>query len=168
MSISLRPALGCALAFLCLVGPSAYAQAPTLADLANYSGADRTQRLIAGAKREGVVNVYSSVTVDDQKVLVAAFNKLYGVKLQFWRSSSESILNRALVEYRGNRFDVDAIETSATEMESLHRERLLTEIKSPLLADIVPTAIRPHREWIGDRLAERPRVQEVADHVVAR
>src|SRR4030081_239665 len=129
MSISVRFALAGAVAALWLTLPPALAQSPTLAELATYTGADRTQRLIAGAKREGMVNVYSSVTVDDQKVLVAAFNKLYGVKLQFWRSSSESILNRALVEYRGSRFDVDAIETSTAEMESLYRERLLIEIK---------------------------------------
>ena len=152
MRFSLCSAIGCAIALSCILALPALAQSPSLADLANYSGPDRTQRLIAGAKREGMVNVYSSVTVDDQKVLVAAFNKLYGVKLQFWRASSESILTRALVEYRGGRYDVDAIETSAVEMESLHRERLLTEIKSPYLADIVPAAIRPHREWVGDRL----------------
>ena len=68
---------------------------PTIAELATYAGADRTERLIAGAKKEGVVSVYSSVTVDDQKALVNAFEKKYGVKLQFWRASSESILQRA-------------------------------------------------------------------------
>jgi iron(III) transport system substrate-binding protein len=125
---------------------------PTLAELAMYTGADRTARLVAGAKKEGVVTVYSSVTVDDQKALTAAFEKTYGVKLQFWRSSSESILQRAMVEYRGGRYEVDAIETSAAEMESLHREKLLVEVKSPHLADIVPAALRPHREWVGDRL----------------
>src|SRR5215471_19749564 len=132
----------------------AFAQnvSPTLAELANYTGADRTARLIAGAKKEGVVTVYSSVTVDDQKALVTAFDRKYGVKLQFWRASSESILQRALVEYRGGRYEVDAIETSAAEMESLHRERLLVEVKSPHIADIVPAALRPHREWVGDRL----------------
>src|SRR5205807_8123951 len=62
------------------------------------------------------------------------------------------ILQRAMVEARGGRYDVDAIETSAAEMESLHRERLLQEVKSPHIADIVPAALRPHREWIGDRL----------------
>src|SRR5215468_1154114 len=125
---------------------------PTLAELASYTGPDRTQRLIAGAKKEGVVTVYSSVTVDDQKALVSAFEKKYGVKLQFWRASSENILQRAMVEYRGGRYDVDAIETSTAEMESLHREKLLIEVKSPHLADIVPAALRPHREWVGDRL----------------
>src|SRR5215468_10076790 len=139
---------------LVLATASAVAQnvSPTIAELATYTGADRTERLIAGAKKEGVVSVYSSVTVDDQKALVGAFEKKYGVKLQFWRSSSESILQRAMVEYRGGRYEVDAIETSAVEMESLHREKLLVEVKSPHIADIVPAALRPHRAWVGDRL----------------
>src|SRR5258705_513578 len=57
-----------------------------------------------------------------------------------------------MVEYRGGRYEVDAIETSAAEMESLHREKLLIEVKSSHIADIVPAALRPHREWVGDRL----------------
>src|SRR3979490_182153 len=115
------------IALTCLLAAPAPAQqrAPTLAELATYDGPDRTKRLVDGAKKEGAVTIYSSVTVDDMKVLSAAFEKKYGVKLQAWRASSESILQRALVEHRGGRFDVDAIETSAAEMESLHRERLL-------------------------------------------
>src|SRR5689334_10526989 len=152
MSIRFRRMVYVGLA--CLAVSPAFAQnvSPTIAELATYAGADRTERLIAGAKKEGVVNVYSSVTVDDQKALVNAFEKKYGVKLQFWRSSSESILQRAMVEYRGGRYEVDAVETSAVEMESLHREKLLIEVKSPHLVDIVPAALRPHREWVGDRL----------------
>jgi iron(III) transport system substrate-binding protein len=143
-----------AIALTCLFAPSALSQTrpPTLAELAAYSGPDRTQRLIDGAKKEGVINIYSSITVDDMKVISAGFEKKYGVKLQAWRASSESILQRSLVEARGGRFEVDAIETSAAEMESLHREQMLQEVKSPLLAEIVPAAVRPHREWVGDRL----------------
>jgi len=117
-----------------------------------YSGPDRTERLIAGAKREGTVTLYTSLTLDDMKVFGGAFEKKYGIKLQLWRSSSEDILQRAVVEARGGRFDVDAIETSAAEMESLHREKLLAEVKSPHIADLSPAALLPHREWIGDRL----------------
>jgi iron(III) transport system substrate-binding protein len=152
MSSASRWALSITL--ICLFASPALAQQrpPTLAELAMYDGPDRTRRLVEGAKKEGVVTIYSSVTVDDMKVLSAAFEKKYGVKLQAWRASSESILQRALIEHRGGRYDVDAIETSAAEMESLHRERLLQEVKSPHIADIVPAALRPHREWIGDRL----------------
>ena len=130
----------------------ARAQNMSLADLAFYAGPDRTERLIAGAKREGSLTLYTSLTVDDMKVLGGAFEKKYGVKLNLWRSSSEDILQRAVVEARGGRFDVDAIETSAAEMESLHREQLLQEVKSPHLADLSPAALLPHREWVGDRL----------------
>jgi iron(III) transport system substrate-binding protein len=128
------------------------AQGATLADLAAYSGPDRTERLIAGAKREGGVTVYSSFTIEELKILGAAFEKKYGIKLTTWRSSSEDILQRAVVEARGNRYDVDAIETSAAEMESLHREQLLQKVSTPLLADLNPAALRPHGEWVGDRL----------------
>src|ERR1700722_1197237 len=81
-------------ALVCLLAAPARApaQTATLADLAMYSGPDRTARLIAGAKKEGVVNVYSSFTVDDLKLLGAAFEKKYGIKLNMWRSSSEDIL----------------------------------------------------------------------------
>ena len=152
MSIRFRRMVYVGLACVAVSPALAQNVSPTIAELATYAGADRTERLIAGAKKEGVVNVYSSVTVDDQKALVNAFEKKYGVKLQFWRSSSESILQRSMVEYRGGRYEVDAIETSAAEMESLHREKLLIEVKSPHIADIVPAALRPHREWVGDRL----------------
>jgi iron(III) transport system substrate-binding protein len=136
---------------LALCAPAA-AQATTLAELAMYSGADRTERLVAGARKEGVLTVYSSMTVGDMKVVAAGFEKRYGVKVQPWRASSESILRRAMIEHRAGRYDVDAIETSAAEMESLHREGMLQEVRSPHLADITPGALRPHREWVGDRL----------------
>jgi iron(III) transport system substrate-binding protein len=140
-------------ALACSLAPGAVlAQTGSLAELAMYSGPDRSERLIAGAKREGAVTIYTSMTVDDMKVLGGAFEKKYGIKLQVWRSSSEDILQRAVVEARGGRFDVDAIETSAAEMESLHREKLLQEVKSPHIADLNPAALLPHREWIGDRL----------------
>jgi iron(III) transport system substrate-binding protein len=158
--VSIRTALGdigraaaVFAALSCCCSPSSVrAQGTSLAELAMYAGPDRTARLIAGAKREGTVSVYSSLTVDDMKVFGSAFEKKYGIKLQVWRSSSEDILQRAVVEARGGRFEVDAIETSAAEMESLHREQLLQEVKSPHIADLSPAALLPHREWIGDRL----------------
>jgi iron(III) transport system substrate-binding protein len=149
---TLRAAAAWLIALACLAPGAALAQAGSLAELAMYSGPDRTARLLAGAKREGTVTVYTSLTIDDMKVFGGAFEKKYGIKLQVWRSSSEDILQRAVVEARGGRFDVDAIETSAAEMESLHREQLLQEVKSPYIADLSPAALLPHREWIGDRL----------------
>src|SRR5262249_27917539 len=127
-----------------LSGAPAWGQA----DIATYQGADRTQKLIEGAKKEGTLTIYSSATVDDMAVLTAAFEKKYGIKINVWRASSENIIQRAATEARGNRFDVDVFETDGVAMEAIHREKLLQEVKTPLLIDLMPQALLPHKEWI--------------------
>ena len=69
-------------------GAFANATNATLAEIAAYSGPDRVAKLIAGAKKEGVVNVYTSETVEDVGALSQAFEAKYGVKLKLWRGSS--------------------------------------------------------------------------------
>jgi iron(III) transport system substrate-binding protein len=140
------------LAVILLVGgmPS---RAQTLADLANYSGPDRTQRLIAGAKKEGSVTLYSSATLADQSAILRAFGAKYGIKVQQWRGSSEDIRNRALTEYAGGRFDVDVAETAGPDMEAMVREQLLQAVVTPAAAELIPQARMPHRGWIATRLS---------------
>src|SRR5262249_21832649 len=70
------------------------AQTARLTEIASYQGADRTQRLIAGAKREGTVTFYSNAPTEDNTALVAAFEKKYGIKINLYRASSEDIRQR--------------------------------------------------------------------------
>jgi len=121
------------------------------AEMASYVGADRTEKLLAGARKEGSLTVYSSANVEDMAVLTAAFEKKYGVKVRVWRASSEQVVQRGVTEARGGRFDADIFETGGAAMESLHREKLLREVKSPVLADLNPAALTPHGEWTGTR-----------------
>lgn len=142
-----------ALAWLAaLPAGGAWAQTPAIADVAAYSGPDRTQRLIAGARKEGALTLYSSGTVEDITAITDAFEKSYGVKARLWRGSSEDILRRALTEARGIRYEVDIAETAGPEMEALRRERLLQEIASPVFADLIPQAAAPERAWVMSRL----------------
>lgn len=136
------------------VAAPAFAQsgAGVLAELASYSGPDRIQKLIEGAKKEGTVTVYTSAPVDDMKILSEGFEKKYGVKVRLWRGSSENVLQRGVVETRGGRHEADIFETNGPEMEALHREKLLQAVKSPLQSELMPQAIFPHGEWIGTRL----------------
>jgi len=124
----------------------------TTAEVANYTGADRMQKIIAGAKKEGSVSVYTSLQTADIGKLGDAFEKKYGVKVIPWRSGSEAIVNRTIQEARANRFTVDVLETNGPELESLHRENLLQATKSPYLADLIAPAVFPHGEWVGTRL----------------
>ena len=141
--------VGC---FAILVSVSAV-RAQTVADIAGYAGADRTQRLIAGAKKEGFVTLYSSAVIADTDAIIDAFQNKYGVQARLWRGSSDDILRRAVTEARGGRYDADLAETAGDSMEGLQRERLLAEVSSPVFAELMPQAVVPHRGWIADRLS---------------
>lgn len=143
----------CALCLSALALP-AIAQAPgsALAELASYAGPDREQRLLEGARREGTLNLYTSLTVDDMTVLNAAFEKRTGVRVRMWRAASEKVVQRALAEARAGRFEVDLIECNAPALEILHREGLLQAVRSPRHADLIPAAVPGHREWVGARM----------------
>jgi iron(III) transport system substrate-binding protein len=124
----------------------------TAADVAAYAGADRAQKILEGAKKEGELAIYTSAQQDDMGALVSAFEKKYGIKVTIWRASSEKVLQRAVQEARGNRHTMDVAETNGPEMEALSREKILTAVKSPYLADLIAPAVRPHGEWVGTRL----------------
>ncbi|HSS27486.1 MAG TPA: extracellular solute-binding protein [Usitatibacter sp.] len=124
----------------------------TAEDVATYAGADRAQKILEGARKEGALEIYTSAQSDDMGALVSAFEKKYGIKVTVWRSSSEKVLQRAVTEARAGRFTLDVAETNGPELESMHREKILTPVKSPYLADLLPEAIRPHGDWVGTRL----------------
>jgi iron(III) transport system substrate-binding protein len=145
---ALLPAAICAFA---AAGPLR-AQQADVASLAQYEGPDREQRLAKAAKAERELMLYSSLVVEDLTALATAFEKKYGVKMRYWRAGSEKVVQRIVTEARAGRFDFDVVETNGPELESLYREKVLQKAASPHFKDLLPDAIRPHREWIGDRL----------------
>jgi iron(III) transport system substrate-binding protein len=147
-----RVAGGALVAALAALPVLAQQPAPTGIGLATYTGADRMQRLIEGAKKEGSVTIYTSAPTDDMKAMGEAFEKKYGVKVNVWRASSEKVLQRGVTEARGNRHDADVFETNGPEMEALVREKILTKVVSPGQNDLIPEAKFPHGSWVGSRL----------------
>ena len=77
------------------------------------------------------------------------FEKKYGIKVNLYRASSEEIRQRVVNEARARRFDVDFILNNAPAMEALTSEKLLVEVKSPHVADLMPQAIAADRSWVG-------------------
>src|SRR5947207_15861423 len=134
-------ALTAALSVLAL-GPN-IAWGQSIAELSAYAGSDRTQRLIDGARREGNLMIYSSMTVPDMGAIIAAFAAKYGVKAQHWRGSSEDIRNRVTREYAGNRFDADVAETAGPDMEAMVRELLLQKVTTPVSSELIAQASLP-------------------------
>jgi iron(III) transport system substrate-binding protein len=129
--------------------PPAPAQSGRPSDIAAYSGADREQRLIEGAKREAVLTLYSNAPTEDNAALLGAFAKKYGIKVNLWRASSEEIRQRALAEAKAQRYEVDFILNNGPALEALRQERMLREVSSPYFADLMLGAVPSHREWAG-------------------
>jgi iron(III) transport system substrate-binding protein len=134
-----------------LAAPLAGAQGPHEA-IFKYQGPDREQRLVAGAKKEGVATLYTSLAPSESRPLAEAFEKKYGVRIEVWRALSEQVVQRAINEARAKRFTLDTVETNGPEMEVMSRENLFAEFHSPHLADIPASAIPKHRQWIPDRV----------------
>jgi iron(III) transport system substrate-binding protein len=144
---------------LCLLGLAWLLMAPAARGEPNgaagavylYQGADREQKLLAGARKEGVVSIYTSLNPKDAAPILEAFERKYGIRAVLWRASGEKMVQRALTEARAGRFTPDVFESDGVEMEILAREKLLREFSSPSFADLPPAAFPPHRLYVADR-----------------
>lgn len=150
-----RPAMALLLwsLYFCTAAPAlAQARPATLAELALDQSENRLERLIEGAKKEGELTLYSSMTAEDQQIIIDAFTKKYGVKIKLWRSGSEAVVQRVVAEARAGRTGVDVADNNVPEMEALRLEKLLQKVNSPTYGDLRPEAVPAHREWIGNTI----------------
>ena len=152
--------------FMAAGGMSAQAQTPVPATLttapANLSvwdvvktpAPDRTARLQEIAKTEGgSMSLYTSIAERDLKIIFDPFEKKYGIKVNVWRASGDSVMARTITEARGKRYTVDVFHAGAVELEALSREHLLQKVASPHFADLSPGSLPEHKEWASTLLS---------------
>jgi iron(III) transport system substrate-binding protein len=125
----------------------------SVSEIALYQGDDRHAYLVEAAKKEGELSLYHSLPIEDMSIVTAAFTKKYGIKVKTWRAGSETILQRIMNEARAGRQEVDVVENNSPENEALRQEKLLQEVRSPYHKDLIPLAVPPHREWVGNTIA---------------
>ena len=142
----IRKAFG-VLACLSLWGLSFSALAQTDLNLLRSTAPDRTAKLAAAAKAEGAITLYTSIAEKDLKPLIEPFEKKYGVKVNTWRASGDSVMNRTLNETKAKRYNVDLVHAGAVELEVLHREKMLQAVASPHFVDLMPGSVPAHKEY---------------------
>jgi len=133
-------------AFLLAVA-APFASAQSFAEPASDDSPSRHQRLVQAARKEGSLTVYTSNAADTLKVLIADFEKRYGVRVNAWRASSAKVLQRVVAEKRANRWDFDAVSVASPELEALVREKLLQEIDSRWHKEMLEGTLPVHRGW---------------------
>jgi ABC-type Fe3+ transport system substrate-binding protein len=65
---------------------------------------------VDAAKKEGKVVVYGAQVPQAMKPLHAAFEKKYGISVEYWRGSSTQVSERALTEWRAGKPGFDVVE----------------------------------------------------------
>lgn len=65
---------------------------------------------VEAAKKDGKVVVYGAQVPQAMKPLHAAFEKKYGISVEYWRGSSTQVSERALTEWRAGKPGFDVIE----------------------------------------------------------
>ena len=109
--------------------------------------------LVAAARKEGTLTLYTSFAEKDLPPLLGAFEKRHGIKVKVWRSASEKVLQRTVAEAGAGRREVDVIHTSALEMEAMYREKILQPVAAPHGVELLAGAARPHRAWTATYLS---------------
>src|SRR5580704_7795515 len=144
-----RAALWSTLA-LCAAAPSAHAAPRTVAEIANYGGADRQQLLEDGARHEGALMLYATGT-QIQPLLDRFMRKYPYIKVAMPRASSVDVTRKVIEEYGAGLYQVDAYELSSYGLVVEREQGLLQPFTSPELADYDPGTIEPGRNWISVR-----------------
>jgi len=121
--------------------------------LFDYRGADRMEKIVAAAKKEGTLTIYTTFAPRDQPALIGPFEAKYGIKVVIWRAGTDKVLQRTLAEASAGKYDVDVIHFGAPEMEALSREKILQAVSSPVHGDLHPGSVPAHREWAATLLS---------------
>jgi ABC-type Fe3+ transport system substrate-binding protein len=131
---------------------AALAQSPQ--DILLYSGPDREQRLIEGAKKEGQVVIYAALIVNQaMRPIAEGFGKKYPfIKLGTWRADSEDIVQKAAAEVRANNIVADLIEGTGAGEEAVEAN-IVQPYYSPAVAGFAEAYRNPAGLWAPTRLS---------------
>ncbi len=147
-----RKTFAAALALAMASGVVAHAQ--TGEDILNYKGADRTQKLEEGAKKEGQVVFYSAMIVNQAlRPLADGFMKKYPfVKLTYWRGDTEEIVAKLTAEVRARNVVGDLIEGTGVG-ELAIAGNLVLPYQTPVSQEMPPQYRDPRNLWTATRIS---------------
>jgi iron(III) transport system substrate-binding protein len=127
----------------------------TLDELVSYTGADRQQIILDGAKAEGKLVWYTSLS-GNYKEIVEAFKKKYPqVAIDVYRAGSNDVAQRLVSEAQAGRYLADALEVTPGSLILLRERNILKPYWSPELARY-PEEARTKADgnrvlWVTDR-----------------
>jgi iron(III) transport system substrate-binding protein len=128
----------------------AHAAPATVAEIANYNGADRQKILEEGARKEKGLMIYTTGT--QIQPLIDAFKKKYNyLDVNMPRASSQDVSRKVIEEYNAGVFEPDVFELSSYGLIAPREVGILQAFSSPQAAEYPASAIEGNRFWISVR-----------------
>lgn len=130
-------------------GKSNEQAAKTYQRLGALTGAERRKQMVSEAKKEGQLNLYTSMTSDVAADVSKAFQKQFGIKVNLFRGNSETVQQRVLQESSAGKPGSDVVETDFLVMARISKQGLLAKFHGPALAKVEKTGLFP--DWTATR-----------------
>jgi len=86
---------------------------------------------VEAAKKEGKVTVYGTTVPNVMVPIHTAFEKRYGVKVDYWRASATAVAERAIAEWRTGKPAFDVVFAINGTVALLKRENALVKFSAP-------------------------------------
>jgi iron(III) transport system substrate-binding protein len=102
--------------------------------------------LLAAAKAEGSLVVYSSTNEQEGLPLFKLFTDATGIKVDYVRASDAILMSRMSIEWRADQNSYDLLQTATINKMPL---QMLADYEPPEARNISPDARDPNRRWFG-------------------
>jgi iron(III) transport system substrate-binding protein len=125
------------------------ANAASVAEIVNYQGPDRLERLKAGAAKEGSILIYTVGTQSGP--MLDRFHEIHPyLRVEVWRGDAPEVTRRVLEEYRAKHYVVDSIDLSSAGQQQMRDAGVLQPYWTPEMAAYPAAAISPQKYWVVD------------------
>jgi len=102
--------------------------------------------LLAAAKAEGALIVYSSTNEQEGLPLFKMFEAATGIKVQYVRGSDSSLMSRMAIEFRADQKSYDIVHTTTVNKVPA---QMMAQFDPPEAKNIAANARDPSRRWYG-------------------
>jgi iron(III) transport system substrate-binding protein len=111
-------------------------------------GATDQDIVVEGAKKEGALVVYTSMTVDQMQKILDAFKARYPfIRTNMFRAVGERLLTKIMTEAQAGKHDFDIVQSAESQAYFLKKKNLLQKYISPETRNIEKPFFDPQGYW---------------------
>jgi iron(III) transport system substrate-binding protein len=119
----------------------------SVAQVLNVDAADQ-DIVIEGAKKEGALVVYTSMTVDQMQKILDAFKTRYPfIRTTMFRAVGERLLTKIMTEAQTGKYDFDVVQSAESQAYFLKKKNLLQKYISTETKNIQKPFFDPEGYW---------------------